>query len=55
MMCVSKMIPTSDESRLYSFGRIFSGVISSGVKVRIMGHSYVHGKQEDLHIKPIER
>ena len=54
MMCVSKMIPTYDRSRLYSFGRVFSGVVSTGDKVRIMGPNYVPGKKEELHVKPLE-
>lgn len=37
MMYVSKMVPTSDQSRFYAFGRVFSGIIRSGQKVRILG------------------
>jgi elongation factor 2 len=55
MMYVSKMVPTSDKGRFYAFGRIFSGTISSGQKVRIMGPSYKHGKKQDLFIKTIQR
>merc|ERR1719386_455367 len=35
MMYVSKMIPTSDKGRFYAFGRVFSGTIATGQKVRI--------------------
>ncbi|TFL06203.1 P-loop containing nucleoside triphosphate hydrolase protein [Pterulicium gracile] len=52
---VSKMVPTSDKGRFYAFGRIFSGTIRSGPKIRIQGPNYVPGKKEDLFIKSIQR
>lgn len=55
MMYVSKMVPTSDKGRFYAFGRVFSGVVCSGQKVRIMGPNFVHGKKEDLAEKNIQR
>jgi len=55
MMYISKMVPTSDKGRFYAFGRVFSGVVSSGQKVRIMGPNFVHGKKEDLAEKSIQR
>jgi elongation factor 2 len=55
MMYVSKMVPTSDKGRFYAFGRVFSGTISTGQKVRIMGPNYTPGKKEDLSIKNIQR
>jgi len=54
-MYVSKMVPTSDKGRFFAFGRVFSGTIRSGQKVRIMGPNYEHGKKEDLSIKNIQR
>merc|ERR1712022_104404 len=36
-MYVSKMVPTSDKGRFFAFGRVFSGTIRSGQRVRIMG------------------
>lgn len=41
MMYVSKMVPTNDNNRFYAFGRVFSGTIASGLKVKIMGPNYV--------------
>jgi len=32
MMFISKMIPTSDSGRFYSFGRVFSGKVEVGKK-----------------------
>jgi len=55
IMYVSKMVPTSDNSRFFAFGRVFSGTIRTGNKVRIYGPNYQPGKKEDLYIKPIQR
>jgi len=55
MMYVSKMVPTNDKGRFYAFGRVFSGTIKTGQKVRIMGPNYTPGKKEDLYIKSIQR
>lgn len=55
-MCyISKMVPTNDKGRFYAFGRVFSGTISTGQKVRIMGPKYVPGGKIDLNIKNIQR
>lgn len=55
VMFVSKMVPTSDNSRFYAFGRVFSGIIKGGQKVRIMGSNYEPGKKDDLFIKSVQR
>jgi len=55
MMYISKMVPTSDKGRFYAFGRVFSGVVATGQKVRIMGPNYVPGKKDDLVVKNIQR
>merc|ERR1712127_859843 len=54
-MYISKMIPTSDKGRFYAFGRVFSGKIATGQKVRIMGPNYVAGKKSELWVKNIQR
>jgi len=54
-MYISKMVPTSDKGRFYAFGRVFSGKIATGQKVRIMGPNYVSGKKAELWIKNIQR
>ena len=54
-MYISKMVPTSDKGRFYAFGRVFSGTIATGQKVRIMGPNYVPGKKTDLWVKNIQR
>merc|ERR1719198_1844688 len=55
MMYVSKMVPTNDKGRFYSFGRVFAGTIATGQKVRIQGPRYKPGGKEDLNIKSIQR
>merc|ERR1711972_730547 len=46
---------TSDKGRFYAFGRVFSGKIATGQKVRIMGPNFTPGKKEDLYEKSIQR
>ena len=55
MMYISKMVPTSDKGRFYAFGRLFSGKVGTGQKVRIMGPNYVPGSKVDLYEKSIQR
>ncbi|KAJ2493924.1 translation elongation factor 2 [Coemansia sp. RSA 2050] len=55
MLYVSKMVPTSDKGRFYAFGRVFSGTVKSGQKVRIQGPNYVPGGKSDLFVKSIQR
>lgn len=55
VMYVSKMIPTPDRNRFYAFGRVFSGTVSTGKKVRIQGPYYTPGSKEDLYVKSIQR
>ncbi|KAF9436569.1 Elongation factor 2 [Entomortierella beljakovae] len=55
MLYVSKMVPTSDKGRFYAFGRVFSGTVRAGLKVRIQGPNYVPGTKTDLFVKSIQR
>ncbi|KAH0467634.1 hypothetical protein IEQ34_002667 [Dendrobium chrysotoxum] len=55
MLYVSKMIPASDKGRFFAFGRVFSGKVSTGLKVRIMGPNYVPGQKKDLYVKSVQR
>lgn len=55
MLYVSKMVPTSDKGRFHAFGRVFSGTVQAGVKLKIMGPNYVPGKKEDVYQKSIQR
>jgi elongation factor 2 len=55
MIYISKMVPSTDKGRFYAFGRVFSGTVASGQKVRIMGANFKHGRKEDLYEKNIQR
>jgi len=55
MMYISKLIPTPDKGRFFAFGRVFSGTVRTGQKVKIMGPNYVQGKKEDLFVKNVQR
>ena len=56
MMYVSKMIPAdASNSRFYAFGRVFSGMVKTGQKVRLMTPEYTPGKKTGLYLKSIQR
>jgi elongation factor 2 len=55
MVYVSKMIPAQDKGRFFAFGRVFSGTIAAGMKVRIMGPNYIPGQKKDLYLKSVQR
>ncbi|KAK8588964.1 hypothetical protein V6N13_087852 [Hibiscus sabdariffa] len=55
MLYVSKMIPASDKGRFFALGRVFSGIVSTSLKVRIMGPNYVPGEKKDLYVKSVQR
>jgi elongation factor 2 len=55
MLYISKMVPSSDRGRFIAFGRVYSGTVSTGQRVRIMGANYVPGSKEDLHTANIQR
>jgi elongation factor 2 len=55
MIFISKMVPTGESGRFYAFGRVFSGTVSTGQRVRIMGPNYLPGSKTDLNVKNIQR
>jgi elongation factor 2 len=55
VLYVSKMVPTSDKGRFYAFGRVFSGTVRSGPKIRIQGPNYLPGSKSDLFVKSVQR
>jgi elongation factor 2 len=55
MLYISKMVPTADKGRFVAFGRVFSGTVKTGQKVRIMGPNYEHGGKSDVSVKNIQR
>mmetsp|Transcript_18264 Transcript_18264/g.28369 ORF Transcript_18264/g.28369 Transcript_18264/m.28369 type:complete len:849 (-) Transcript_18264:1014-3560(-) len=55
ILFVSKMVPSTDKGRFIAFGRVFSGTVKTGQKVRILGPNYSPGKKTDLAVKNIQR
>lgn len=55
MIYISKMVPSTDKGRFYAFGRVFSGTVASGMKVKIMGANYKFGSKSDVYEKNIQR
>jgi elongation factor 2 len=55
MVYIRKMVPTSDKGRFIAFGRVFSGTVKTGQKVRIMGPNYEFGGKTDLAVKNVQR
>lgn len=53
MLYISKMVPALNKGRFYAFGRVFSGTVSTGQMVRIMGPDYRPGTTRDLYVKKI--
>ena len=55
MVYVSNMVPTTDKCRFFALGRVFSGTVQAGQKVRIQGPNYEPGKVECMIEINIER
>lgn len=55
MIYISKMVPSEDKGRFFAFGRIFSGTVTGGQRVKIMGANYRPGKKDDIFEKNITR
>lgn len=49
MIYISKMIPAEEGGRFYSFGRVFSGTVSTGQKVKILGPNFKAESKEDYY------
>lgn len=47
---ISKMVPI-DGGRFAAFGRVFSGTVKAGERVRILGSNYKYGEKTDLYEK----
>lgn len=55
MLYVSKMIPASNKGSFFAFGRVFSGKLATGMKIRIMGLSYVSGKEDAVYVNSVQQ
>merc|ERR1712076_173914 len=54
-MYISKQVPTSDKGRFYSYGRVFSGKVSTGLKVRMLGSNFEAGSKVDVYEGNVQR
>jgi U5 small nuclear ribonucleoprotein component len=50
---IAKLYPTSDCLRFDAFGRILSGTVQAGQRVRVLGESYSADDEEDMTIQEI--
>jgi len=55
MMYISKQVPSSDKGRFLSYGRIFSGKVSTGLKVRMLGANFKVGSKQDVYEGNVQR
>lgn len=54
MMHVVKLYNAEDNKRFEAFGRIFSGTLKAGSKVRVLGEGYTPDDEEDMTIQSVE-
>jgi elongation factor 2 len=50
---ISRLIPTKDYAKFYAFGRVFSGTIQTGAKIRIQGPFYKPGSDKDVYVRTV--
>ena len=56
MVYISKMVPSSISGQFFAFGRVFSGTVVAGEKVRIMNSNYEKpGDKQGIFVKPVQR
>ncbi|KAL3678399.1 hypothetical protein R1sor_021355 [Riccia sorocarpa] len=55
MVNVTKLYPKADCSVFDSFGRVFSGTIHTGQKVRVLGEGYSPDDEEDMAVKEVTK
>lgn len=52
---VAKLFPTPDCSSFDAFGRVFSGSVKAGDKVRVLGQSYTPDDEEDSAVAQVSK
>jgi elongation factor 2 len=58
MIYIAKVVPAGDRmGRMYAFGRVFSGKVASGNKVRVISNKYLPGGggKGDVFVKTVQR
>ncbi|KAJ2313548.1 hypothetical protein H4S02_000399 [Coemansia sp. RSA 2611] len=53
VIAVAKQYPSSDASQFYALGRILSGHIQTGQKVRVLGEGFAPGDDEDMAVATV--
>jgi len=53
MVYIFCLIPAIERNNIYAFGRVFSGTVATGQKVRIMGNNYQPDRQNEIGIASI--
>ncbi|KAJ2160762.1 hypothetical protein GGF46_002008 [Coemansia sp. RSA 552] len=48
VIAIAKQYPSSDASQFYALGRIFSGHVEAGQRVRVLGEGFAPGDDEDM-------
>ncbi|KAG0264886.1 U5 small nuclear ribonucleoprotein component [Actinomortierella ambigua] len=54
MICITKLYGSADGERFDAFGRIMSGTVRVGQKVRVLGEGYSLEDEEDMKVQQVE-
>jgi U5 small nuclear ribonucleoprotein component len=55
MINISKLYPSLDGTKFDAFGRIMSGTIKNGMRVKVLGEGYSIEDEEDMTIQTVEK
>ena len=55
MIFISKMFPAEGSGKFIAFGRVFSGTVRHGQKVKILGPEYEFGEKKDIFRASVQR
>lgn len=55
VMHISKLLPKADTSGFDAYGRVFSGTVKPGDRVRVLGEAYSPDDEEDSSIAVVSR
>lgn len=55
MIQVTKLYPSEDAQEFHAFGRVMSGTVRSGQKVKVLGEGYSMEDEEDMVVATVEK
>eukprot|EP01130_Rhizamoeba_saxonica_P017042 TRINITY_DN8076_c0_g1_i1.p1 TRINITY_DN8076_c0_g1~~TRINITY_DN8076_c0_g1_i1.p1 ORF type:complete len:985 (+),score=218.40 TRINITY_DN8076_c0_g1_i1:51-2957(+) len=55
MINISKVYPSADCSEFYALGKVLSGTVTPGVRVKVLGENYEQQHEEDMTLETISR